>query len=295
MGYGSYRASDWTKLKTSRKLDTATTNEIFKSEKAKDKYLPKYFDKREARDSEEHPESTPIMIGVDVTGSMGYLSTQIIKESLNELMMKLYSTDYITDPQLLFAAIGDATADVYPLQVTQFETDIRIAEQLMELYLEQGGGDGPEDYDLLWYFADKCTDTDSFNKRHKKGFCFTIGDASNHIKLTKEGIKRTFGTDVKRDLTAKELAKNASQKYELFHIMIDNFAYDNIKSFIPGRVIYVNKQDIKYLPEIIISVIQLTKGTDKNTVLEQWDATIRPIVKNAIDKLTIAKGKLIHL
>ena len=54
---------------------------------------------------------------------------------------------------------------------------------------ELGGGDGPEDYDLLWYFADKCTDTDSFNKRHKKGFCFTIGDASNHIKLTKEGIK----------------------------------------------------------------------------------------------------------
>ena len=45
---------------------------------------------REARDSEEHPNSTPIIIGVDVTGSMGYLSEEIIKNSLDKLMKKMY-------------------------------------------------------------------------------------------------------------------------------------------------------------------------------------------------------------
>ena len=79
MGYGSYKAADWTRLKTSRKIDKAPVNEIFKATKMDDRYNPYYVDKREARDSEEHPNSTPIVIGVDVTGSMGYLSNEIIK------------------------------------------------------------------------------------------------------------------------------------------------------------------------------------------------------------------------
>lgn len=296
MGYGSYSASDWSKLKTSRKLDTASTNEIFSKKKADDKFLPKFFDKREARDSEEHPNSTPIMIGVDVTGSMGYLSTQIIKESLNELMMKLYSTDLITDPQLLFAAIGDAKEDEFPLQVTQFETDIRIAEQLMDLYLENGGGDGPEDYSLLWYFAAKHTETDSYEKRKEKGFCFTIGDAPNHTNLPKDSLSKIFG-DKKTilDISTKKLATQASEKYELFHIAIDGRNTENLSTFIPGRVIYVSKNEINYLPEIMITVMQIVKGVDKEEALKQWGDAARTVVNNAIADLTIAKGKTIRL
>ena len=173
MGFGSYTAGDWKRLKESRRIDSKSTNEIFVSVKMDDKYNPKYVDKREARDSEAHPNSTPIIIGVDVTGSMGYLSTQIIKESLNEFMQKMYSTDIIRDPQLLFAAIGDAKSDSAPLQVTQFESDIRIADQLLDLWLEGQGGDIPEDYELVWYFASKHTDIDCYNKRKEKGFRYT--------------------------------------------------------------------------------------------------------------------------
>ena len=72
---------------------------------------------------------------------------------VNELMQKLYSSPLVPDPQLLFAAVGDADVDDAPLQVTQFESDIRIAEQLLDLWLEGGGGDLPEDYELVWYFA----------------------------------------------------------------------------------------------------------------------------------------------
>ena len=142
MGYGSYRASDWSRLKESRKIDGASVNEIFRSRNMDDRFNPRYIDKREARDSKEHPNSTPIAIGVDVTGSMGYLSEEIIKNSLNELMKKLYSTDLVEDPQLMFAAIGDVDDDA-PLQVTQFESDIRIAKQLMDLWIEGRGGDAP--------------------------------------------------------------------------------------------------------------------------------------------------------
>ena len=36
----------------------------------------------------------------------------------------------------IIAAIGDSKSDLGPLQVTQFEADIRIAEQLLDLWLK---------------------------------------------------------------------------------------------------------------------------------------------------------------
>lgn len=287
MGHGSYTANDWLKLKKSKKIESGTTNSLFSRCTMNPKMDPKFVGKREARDSEEHPESTPIMIGVDVTGSMGYLSTQIIKESLNDLMQLLYSSDYVRDPQLLFAAIGDAKVDSAPLQVTQFESDIRIAEQLLELWLENYGGDLAEDYELLWYFAAKHTDIDCFNKRNQKGYCFTIGDAPCHDTLAATDIKRIF-SETSKNYSSRELAEKASEKYELFHIMIGN-DNNNINEIIPGRMIRISKTDIKYLPEIIISTIQLTKNRSFEDVLNQWSDLTKPIVKNALSLLSAGR------
>jgi len=286
MGAGSYRASDWTRLKASRKIDSGSTEQIFTRSSMNSKFDPRYIEFREARDSEEHPNSTPIMIGVDVTGSMGYLSSQIIKESLNELMMQLYSKKLVEDPQLLFAAIGDAVVDRAPLQVTQFESDIRIAEQLMDLWLEERGGDAPEDYELLWYFAARHTDIDSYNKRGKKGFCFTIGDADCHDFLSKSSVNGIFGDKVKEDLVTTDLAAMASEKYELFHIVIgeDAIGWPNI---LPGRVLIVTKTEIKYLPEIMISTMQIANGSNPDDVLMQWGELARVVVKRAISLLCI--------
>lgn len=287
MGSGYYTAGDWSKLRKSRSLDSsATSTQIFKANKMNPKFDPKFVDKREARDSEGHPESTPIAIGVDVTGSMGYLSTQIIKESLNDLMQELYTKDFVKDPQLLFAAIGDAVVDSAPLQVTQFESDIRIAEQLLDLWLENSGGDLPEDYELMWYFLARHTDIDSFNKRGKKGYCFTIGDAACHTALTERSIKRIFDDDVRGDIKTVDLAKEASLKYHLFHIMIGN-KQDSWLEFIPGRVLFIQKSEVKYLPQVIVSTIQLSQGKAMNEVLEQWGDLERPVVSRAIENLVL--------
>ena len=284
MGGGSYKASDWTKLKTSRKIDSSSVDQIFKSRKMDDKFNPKFIQVREARDSEEHPNSTPIAIGVDVTGSMGYLSSEIIKNSLNELMKKLYSTKLVEDPQLMFAAIGDTT-DEAPLQVTQFESDIRIAEQLMELWIEGAGGDSPEDYQLLWYFLAKHTDIDCFNKRGKKGFCFTIGDAAFHDSVTGGNIKAIFNDDAKLYRTS-ELAKMASEKYELFHIDL-NAGKMSASKYIPGRVISVSPSEVKYLPEIIIAAIQLISGKNNDDILNGLDFSAKQVVSRAVSTLNV--------
>jgi len=286
MGNGRFTSADWAKLRTSRKIEEKTTNELFVRREMNPKFDPKYIGNRESRDSEEHPDSTPIIVGVDVTGSMGYLSTQIVKESLNELMQKLYSSPLVPDPQLLFAAVGDADVDDAPLQVTQFESDIRIAEQLLDLWLEGGGGDLPEDYELVWYFAARHTDTDSFRKRGKKGFCFTIGDASVHTKLSAEAIRKVFNDPADKDLKSTALAEEAGEKYELFHIVIGD-GLDNLRHVIPGRVIHIHKTQVEYLPEILISVMQLTRGVSMKAVLGQWGDLAGSTVEAAVSSLVL--------
>lgn len=290
MGSGSYSSADWSKLKASRGIDSGNVNTIFSKKTMDPKYDPKYIGKRESCDSDEHPNSTPIIVGVDVTGSMGYLSESIIKNSLNDLMLKLYSTELVRDPQLLFAAIGDVRDDA-PLQVTQFESDIRIAEQLMDLWIEGRGGDGPEDYELLWYFAAKHTQTDCFSKHGNKGFIFTIGDAGCHEALSSFDIKHIFGDDAP-DSYSKSLADEAGKKYELFHIFIGSCP-ENFASLIPGRVILVDKDKISYLPEIIISAIQLTKGKAKEKIVAQWDELSQPVIRNALSLITAVNGDTI--
>ncbi|MBO5081489.1 MAG: hypothetical protein J6C06_02670 [Lachnospiraceae bacterium] len=293
MGRGSYTSSDWAKLKNSSKITaTSTADQIFKTKKMEERFNPKFINVREARDSEDHPNSTPIMIGLDVTGSMGYLSAEIAKNGLNETMMKIYSTNPVQDPQMLFAAIGDVS-DSAPLQVTQFESDIRIAEQLLSLWLEGAGGDFPEDYQLLWYFAAKHVHTDAFEKRGKKGFLFTIGDADCHEKLFGQDIYRIFD-DVNKDVSSAELAKMASERFELFHIHIHGRAETLPKEFnkiIPGRILCIPKSAISALPEIIITVMQLVNGKEEEKVISQWSEMSQPIVRNAIKHLVIKNKK----
>ena len=279
MGRGSYTAKDWERLRTARSITSdASAENLFKNTQMLDKFNPKFISMREARDNDEHPNSTPIAIGVDVTGSMGYLSESIIKNSLNELMKKLYASNIIPDPQLMFAAIGDAEEDDAPLQVTQFESDIRIAEQLLELWLEGRGGDTPEDYSLFWYFLAKHTDTDSMKKRNQKGFAFTIGDAPNHPSLSKKAIKKIFNDDVKGELKEKEIIEETLKTYELFHINISSRSEITV---IDGRTINVPRDMVFLLPELIISVICKVKGLNAADIL----GDLTPDVTKRLNKM----------
>lgn len=280
MGGGSYTAHDWDKLRESRSITRESReNDLFKAREMLEKFNPKFINMREARDNDEHPNSTPIAIGLDVTGSMGYLPTEIIKDHLNELMKKLYASDTIKDPQLMFAAIGDVK-DEAPLQVTQYESDIRIATQLLELWLEGRGGDIPEDYTLFWYFLAKHTDTDSMKKRHKKGYAFTIGDAPNHSMLYGSDIKNIFNDSGVSDMTCQEVADLCEQSYHLFHIMIDD--HDAV---IPNRTIFIDKYDLKYLPEIIITAICKIERKNPADILGEVDKRVQDIIDDALSKV----------
>ena len=293
MGRGSYTSADWAKLKNSSRItEDSTASQLFKANQMEERFNPKFINVREARDNEDHPNSTPIIIGLDVTGSMGYLSAEIAKNGLNETMMKIYANKPIEDPQIMFAAIGDVS-DTAPLQVTQFESDIRIAEQLLSLWLEGRGGDSPEDYELLWYFASKHVKTDCNEKHGKKGYLFTIGDADCHEKLKQEHIKAIFG-DTYMTVPSNRLVKMAEEKFEVFHIHIEKHRPGipaKLQSMLPGKILCIPKEAVNTLPEIIISTMQLANGEDKEKVIAQWSDLAQPIVRNAVKDLVVKSKK----
>lgn len=290
MGYGSYTAADWKKLRTSRKMDSSKSeNEIFMKTEIDPRFDPKFINTREARDSEDHPNSTPIILGLDVTGSMGYLANQIARESLNETMMKLYSTNVIEDPAILFAAYGDYM-DYAPLQVTQFESDIRVAEQLLDLWLELHGS-GQVVPATLWHFAANHTTLDSYDKHKKKGYLITIGDGAEcrHRDLEKT-FKKVFDEDMPGSV--EKILKKAQEKFEIVHIFVDNnVRADYFKEILPGRTINISPSEISALPEIIIATMQVIDGMSKEDALLQVSDINKPIVEKALSTLTVGNSR----
>lgn len=296
MGHGSYTSNDWANLKRSRNItDSSTVSQLYTSRQMKDAYNPAKINVRESRDSEDNPLSTAIIIGLDVTGSMGYLSEEIAKNSLNKTMTEIYEKQPVTNPHIMFNAIGDSKSDYAPLQATQFEADIRIAEQLLDVYFEgRGGGNGGESYSLTWYFASRHTDIDCFEKHKRKGFIFTIGDERCHEVLTKEEIEKVFNDNCERDYTSKELFDEASEKYNIFHIVLKagsckyQKSGENWKKLIPGHVVELEPSNLSYLAEIFVSVMQFTDGMNKKDIVSQWkDINVQTLIAEVLEELNI--------
>ena len=285
MGYGSYQASDWAKLKESRKLDVnRQTEEVFTRVSINPKFDPRYIGTRECFDSEDHPHTTPIVVGLDVTGSMGYLAVHIATGALNDLITKLYSTGDVEDPALMCAAYGDYM-DRFPLQVTQFEADIRIAEQLLDIYFENKGS-GQVVIPCLWEFLARHTNIDAINKRHEKGFLFTIGDVAEiRENAVPKTIKNVIGDDIEY-ATREELLREVEEKFHVVHIMIGN-AESN--TFMNGKTIKIGTDGVDLLPEIIIGAVGLLKGKGLAEIADRYDEAVRPVVMNALRQLMPAK------
>jgi hypothetical protein len=174
---------------------------------------------RESRDSAEHPESNAIMIGLDVTGSMAAVVVAI-RDSLGKLMDMLLNGKYVEDPQILFYAVGDATCDTIPFQVSQFESDNKINDQLTLVVLEgRGGGQMTESYELGFYCAAVHTSIDCVEKRNKKGYLVSIGDELPYSEVNKEEVTRIFGKEVDGHIPLKVIVEEAQRKYHTFHIV----------------------------------------------------------------------------
>lgn len=289
MGCGSYKASDWAQLRQNRGLSTsAGTKQIFKNVGIKDTLDSRYISYRESKDSNDSPNSTPVIIGFDVTGSMDYLANHIATKSLNDTILEILESQTISNPHIMCAAF---TRKDMPLQITQFEADIRVVEQLLDFSI--GGYNSSAADNLLWYFAAKHTKIDSLEKRGKKGILIGIGDEKSLYKdnaLKSSDLKVAFNEVGAGKHKFSDVMRMADKKYELFHIVIgEDFRFNpksNRESYrewcdaLPGRVARIHADNIGYLNTLIVSIIRLSQGEDKNHVCDSIrDKEAREVVE----------------
>ena len=176
---------------------------------------------RECCDSDEHPYTLPVILALDVTGSMGGAAMKVAQK-LNEIMTNLYEDESIKDIEFCVMGIGDLAYDDAPVQISQFESDIRIAEQLDKVYFEAGGGGNKyESYSAAWYMGLRHCSLDCWN-RGQKGIIITMGDELPNPYLPKERIASITGDKVQDDIETTELLKEVKEKYDVYHIAVND-------------------------------------------------------------------------
>jgi hypothetical protein len=183
------------------------------------KMNPKGVKVRESRDSETHPESHAVAVLFDVTGSMQGVP-RILQENLPRLMGLLMRKGYLEHPQIMIGAIGDATCDLAPLQIGQFESGIEIEEDLSKLFLEGGGGGQvTESYELAMYFMARHTALDCYEKRKKRGYLFIIGDEAPYSYVKRKEVRELIGDGLQTDIPIKEVIAELEQRYHVYYVI----------------------------------------------------------------------------
>lgn len=287
MGGGSWTAQSFASYSTSRGYDFDRTSgtivgdysaqDMFKSRRIDAVLDPKNV-RRECCDSDEHPHSKPVILALDVTGSMGDGAVKVAK-SLNNIMENLYES--VEDVEFMVMGIGDLYCDSAPIQASQFESDIRIAEQLDKIYFEGGGGgNGYESYTAAWYFGLYNCELDCWN-RGKKGTIITIGDEPLNPYLQESELKRVLG-NIGHDtpIETEDLYKAVIEKYNIYHIALDDnstsyFYYkdriENSWRTLLGDHLYTST--LNDLPKTIAEIVKKSNSDDTvvDTFVDIWD------------------------
>ena len=229
MGGGSWTSTAFNNYTTTvRGMDAATyatcdslhVQDAFKARRLHKDLDPKNV-MRECLDTAEHPNTIPVILALDVTGSMGKAATEVSKK-LGVIMEAIYNSDQVSDVEFCVMAIGDFYCDDAPIQMSQFESDVRIAEHLDKIWFEAGGGGNAwESYTAAWYMGLNHCKLDCW-KRGKRGIIITMGDEKINPCLRREEIAEFIGDSVQADVDTASLYEQVKEKFDVHHISIDD-------------------------------------------------------------------------
>lgn len=225
---------------------------------------------RECCDSAEHPATVPIILALDVTGSMGSTAIEVQKK-LNPVMMEIYKR--VKDAEIMIMAIGDLAYDSAPIQISQFESDIRIAENLDKIYFERGGGGNDyESYTAAWYMGLKHCKLDCW-KRGKKGLIITMGDEWLNPRLPCIELNKATGDTCQADVETPALFKEASEKFDIYHISVESHSYpdqaeqrESFSGVIGPQHTFVSS--VNDISSKIISIVEDFAKNSKQSIIE---------------------------
>ena len=228
MGGGTWTSNSYdsytkiTRGMSSASFSTSTmgAQEVFQQKHLHPDLNPKHV-LRECVDTEEHPNTLPVILALDVTGSMGAAAAKVAK-ALGTIMEDLYASKDVQDIEFCIMAIGDLYCDRAPIQMSQFESDVRIAEHLDKVWFEYGGGGNSwESYTAAWYMGARHCKLDCWN-RGKRGIIITMGDEQINPELNARELSASVGDSLQDHVKTKGLYAEASEKFDIYHISVND-------------------------------------------------------------------------
>lgn len=273
MGYGywtrdsfvNYSSSMGRRVDSRGNLDESLTDQQLFAQRKLHPTLDPRDVMRECCDSEDHPNTVPVILALDVTGSMGPASAQVAKK-LNEVMIRLYGE--VRDVEFMVMGIGDLAYDRAPIQISQFEADIRIAEQLDRVYMEHGGGGNSfESYTAAWYMGLYHTRLDCW-KRGRRGLLITMGDEPLNPYLPHKPLQQATGDPLQADVETRELYRRAIEKYDIWHLHVKHTQqdryHDEVKRSFGSRLAWGHLQfvDLDNISPAIVSIVSQHAKSD---------------------------------
>jgi hypothetical protein len=225
---------------------------------------PTKIELRECRDNDDHPNTFPVILALDVTGSMGNIPVELVRNDLPHLMERLLAIH--PDIALMFIAVGDHECDHAPLQVGQFEaSDALLDHWLTHTWIEGGGGGNMgESYALPWLFAASTVVTDAWEKRGQKGLLITIGDepilpeypASRMERIFSEKSSRLFKS-FQGSMSKDAILAKAEEKWDIHHIAMRPL--DQSWTFLGDRFHQIPKSP--HVVDAVANIIQARLGS----------------------------------
>lgn len=291
MGYSSWSSDAYNTIKSN--YAGKSTSQVFTASTVAPASNPKNITVRECRDSVAHPNSTPIAIFTDLTGSMATQAAHLVKTGLGTLVEEILKKQPVSDPAILFAGIGDERTGDQGLQVGQYESGAQeMVNDLTKLVMQGGGGNCRESYLLAWYFMNHYVSCDAIEKRGQKGFIFTIGDEAPYENgCTTSELQSCFGNGDLAGISGADLLASLEKTHHVFHLIIeeghhgrDSFTINSWRNLLGERAIIV--KDVNKVPEIIMGILGTIQGLSQDTITAGYDSHTTALVVNATNGLT---------
>jgi len=181
---------------------------------------------RESCFAEGFEDATPMVVGIDCTGSMQDVPGQV-RDSIPTLMDITIEKGLSDHPNVMFIGLDDEHyVTNAAFQISQFETGHdELLSALNDLVIPgRGGSNSGEAYHLFFYALANHTKLECFDRDGEKGFAFLICDEQpyydHHSPLkygtTPDVAKDVFGDSIQAEVSMLDSLKKTAERYHVF-------------------------------------------------------------------------------
>lgn len=210
----------------------------------------------------------PVVAASDGTGSMAEnLKRTFAAMGVLDTLLKPIRTGFGYNTQIATGVAQDVI-DRHPVaQMSQFETDERIAEQIRLLIPDGGGGDEIEDYQYLLGYAAWATDLDAVNFYGLKGYFFLMADQVCREEVRAADFQRLTGLTLPgQSMTTASICRELAKRFHTFYLQVGSYNANSRRDEITawwekrlGRDRVVVVPDPDFLAELETALIYVTE------------------------------------